>query len=148
MHSWRRDVHAVCFEHESLGNRIHTWKIKYSQNSEFCIFLNSVTLESILSCTCGCCRCSICCCSLYSFVGHHTCCKFLLGFLKTSTSCAVQAMHLKKGRKGRERERHTQGLGIYKLSTSSICKQRNRKQQEEKFSASNWRGILIYKIVS
>lgn len=60
----------------------------------FCVSLHSVTLERVLSCTGCCCWCGVGCSSLYSFVGHHACCKLLLRFLKTSTSCAVETMHL------------------------------------------------------
>lgn len=61
--------------------------------------LNLVTLERILSCTACCSWSCICGCSLDSFVGHHTCCKLLLGLLKTSTCCAIQSMHLGRHKK-------------------------------------------------
>lgn len=51
--------------------------------------LHLVTLESILSCTRCCSWCCICGCGLDSFVGHHPCCKLLLGLLKTSTCGSI-----------------------------------------------------------
>lgn len=58
------------------------------------VSLHSVTLECVLGCTGCCCWCGVGCSSLYSFVGHHSCCKLLLCLLKTSTSCAIETVHL------------------------------------------------------
>lgn len=96
MHCCRRNKYAVCILIYVLGI-ISDWKIKYNGRELswfFNISLHSVTLEHILSCTGCCCWCGVGCSSLYSFVGHHSCCKLLLRFLKTSTSCAVETMDL------------------------------------------------------
>lgn len=79
-----------------LGNIVSDWKIKYNRGELWWLHvsLHSVTLERVLSCTGCCCWCGVGCSSLYSFVGHHSCCKLLLCLLKTSTSRAVETVHL------------------------------------------------------
>ena len=80
-----------------LGNITSDWKIKVRSKrimTTFAVSLHSVTLERVLSCA-GCrCWCGVGCSSLYSFVGHHSCCKLLLRLLKARTSGAVETMHL------------------------------------------------------